>query len=205
MQVLKELFSLFFMISFFGFCYLWWKKRRARLGAGEDYRSDAQYLHFSKMKRIVGAVCIVSLLLVSALPGENREQRIDKDIAAMVKKLDEITPEKMKTDGRKVSQVTVLGQVCEYCGTESETYIETNRGNNKENKGHILISGESISDLAHSKCPKSPDGHHSLKTWYQRLYQYSSDEKKWVELHNSKIPRIDTETYKRYLLNKSEK
>ena len=205
MQVLKELFSLFFVISFFGFCYLWWKKRRARLGAGDDYRSDAQYLHFSKRKRLVGAVCIVSLLLVSALPGENREQRIDKDIAAMVKKLDETTPEKMKTDGRKVSQVTVLGQVCEYCGTESETYIETNRGNNKENKGPILISGESMSDLAKSKCTKSPNGHHSLKTWYQRLYQYSADEKKWVELHNSKVPRIDTETYKRYLLNRFEK
>lgn len=81
-----------FCDQLFGFCYLWWKKRRARLEAGEDYRSDAQYLHFSKRKRIVGAVCIVSLLLVSALPGENREQSVDKDIAAMVKKLDETTP-----------------------------------------------------------------------------------------------------------------
>ena len=205
MQVLKELFSLFFVISFFGFCYLWWKKRRARLGAGDDYRSDAQYLHFSKRKRLVGAVCIVSLLLVSALPGENREQRIDKDIAAMVKKLDETTPEKMKTDGHKYSQFTVLGEVCEYCGKESEFYHEHNRGSNKEDKGNILISGESLSDLAKSKCAKSPNGHHSLKEWYQRLYQYSSDEKKWVELHNSRVPRIDTEMYKRYLLNKFEK
>jgi hypothetical protein len=204
MQVLKELFSLFFVISFFGFCYLWWKKRRARLGAGEDYRSDAQYLHFSKIKRIVGVVCIVSLLLVSALPGENREQRIDKDIAAMVKKLDETTPEKMKTDGHKVSQFGVLGEVCEYCGKESEFYNEVNRESGKKDKGFNLISGDSMSDLAHSKCPKSPDGHHSLKTWYQRIYQYSSNEKKWVELHSSKLPRIDTETYKRYLLNKSE-
>ena len=193
------------MISFFGFCYLWWKKRRARLGAGEDYRSDTQYLHFSKRKRIVGAVCIVSLLLVSALPGENREQRIDKDIAAMVKKLDETTPEKMKTDGHKVSLFSVLGEVCEYCGKESEFYYELNRGSSKEDKRNILISGDSMSDLAKSKCAKSPNGKHSLKTWYQRLYQYSSDEKKWVELHNSKIPRIDTEMYKRYLLNKSEK
>lgn len=202
MQVLKELFSLFFVISFFGFCYLWWKKRRARLGAGDDYRSDAQYLHFSKRKRIVGAVCIVSLLLVSALPGENREQRIDKDIAAMVKKLDETTPEKMKTDGHKYSQFTVLGEVCEHCGKESEFYHVINSGDSKENK---LISGESISDLAKSKCAKSPNGKHSLKEWYQRLYQYSSDEKKWVELHNSRVPRIDTEMYKRYLLNKFEK
>ena len=205
MQVLKELFSLFFVISFFGFCYLWWKKRRARLGAGEDYRSDAQYLHFSKRKRIVGAVCIVSLLLVSALPGENREQRIDKDIAAMVKKLDETTPEKRKTDGRKVSMFGVYGYICEYCGKENETYNEINRGDSKEYKGHILISGESIDDLAKSKCAKSPNGKHSLKKWYQRLYHYPSDEKKWVELHTSKIPRIDTETYKRYLLNKFEK
>ena len=205
MQVLKELVSLFFVISFFGFCYLWWKKRRARLGAGEDYRSDAQYLHFSKRKRIVGAVCIVSLLFVSALPGENREQRLDKDIAAMVKKLDETTPEKMKIDGRKVSMFAVLGEVCEYCGKESEFYHEHNRGSNKEDKGNILISGESLSDLAKSKCAKRPNGHHSLKEWYQRLYQYSSDEKKWVELHNSRVPRIDTEMYKRYLLNKFEK
>ena len=153
----------------------------------------------------MSAVCIVSLLLVSALPGENREQRIDKDIAAMVKKLDETTPEKMKTDGHKVSQFTVLGEVCEYCGKESEFYREVNRGSNKEDKGNILISGESLSDRVKSKCAKSPNGKHSLKTWYQRLYQYSSNEKKWVELHNSKVPRIDTEMYKRYLLNKFEK
>ena len=203
MQVLKELVSLFFVISFFGFCYLWWKKRRARLGAGEDYRSDTQYLHFSKRKRIVGAVCIVSLLLVSALPGENREQRIDKDIAAMVKKLDETTPENMKKDGHKYNKFGVFGQICEYCGAESEFYAADRRS--KENEGFILISGDSMSDLAESKCTKSPNGHHSLKKWYQRLYQYSSDEKKWVELHNSKVPRIDTETYKRYLLNKFEK
>ena len=191
------------MISFFGFCYLWWKKRRARLGAGEDYRSDTQYLHFSKRKRIVSAVCIVSLLLVSALPGENREQRIDKDIAAMVKKLDETTPENMKKDGHKYNKFGVFGQICEYCGAESEFYAADRRS--KENEGFILISGDSMSDLAESKCTKSPNGHHSLKKWYQRLYQYSSDEKKWVELHNSKVPRIDTETYKRYLLNKFEK
>ena len=203
MQVLKELFSLFFVISLFGFCYLWWKKRRARLEAGEDYRSDTQYLHFSKRKRIVGAVCIVSLLLVSALPGENREQRIDKDIAAMVKKLDETTPENMKKDGHKYNKFGVFGQICEYCGAESEFYAADRRS--KENEGFILISGDSMSDLAESKCTKSPNGHHSLKKWYQRLYQYSSDEKKWVELHNSKVPRIDTETYKRYLLNKFEK
>ena len=203
MQVLKELFSLFFVISLFGFCYLWWKKRRARLEAGEDYRSDTQYLHFSKRKRIVGAVCIVSLLLVSALPGENREQRIDKDIAAMVKKLDETTPENMKKDGHKYNKFGVFGQICEYCGAESEFYAADRRS--KENEGFILISGDSMSDLAESKCTKSPNGHHSLKKWYQRLYQYSSDEKKWVELHNSKVPRIDTETYKRYLLNRFEK
>lgn len=146
MQVLKELFSLFFVISFFGFCYLWWKKRRARLGAGEEYRSDAQYLHFSRIKRIVGVVCIVSLLLVSALPNENREQRIDKDIAAMVKKLDETTPEKMKTDEHKVSQFGVLGEVCEYCGKESEFYNEVNRRSGEEDKGFKLISGDSVSE-----------------------------------------------------------
>ena len=202
MQVLKELVSLFFMISFFGFCYLWWKKRCARLGAGEDYRSDAQYLHFSKRKRLVGAVCIVSLLLASALPGENREQRIDKDIAAMVKKLDETTPENIKIDGRKVSKFGVYGQICEYCGAESETYREIN----KEGKGqHILISGESISDLEKSKCAKSPNRHHRLKVWYLRRYQYSSDEKKWGELHNGNVPTRDTEMYKRYLLNRFEK
>lgn len=203
MQVLKELFSLFFVISFFGFCYLWWKKRRARLGAGDDYRSDAQYLHFSKRKRIVGAVCIVSLLLVSALPGENREQRIDKDVVAMVKKLDETTPEKMKKDGHKYNKFGVFGNICEYCGAESEFYAADNRSGKGE--GFILISGNSMSDLIKSKCTKSPNGHHLLKKWYQRLYQYSSDEKKWVELHNSKVPLIDTETYKRYLLNKFEK
>ena len=205
MQVLKELFSLFFVISFFGFCYLWWKKRRARLGAGDDYRSDTQYLHFSKRKRLVCAVCIVSLLLVSALPSENREQRIDKDIAAMVKKLDETTPENMKKDGHKFNKFGVYGQICEYCGAESEFYAADNRRSSKEDEAFILISGDSMSDLAKSKCTKSPNGHHSLKKWYQRLYQYSSDEKKWVELHNSKVPRIDTEMYKRYLLNKFEK
>ncbi len=50
-------------MSAVAFIVFWWKKRKARLAAGEDYQNDADYQAKSKTKRIIGAVCALSFVL----------------------------------------------------------------------------------------------------------------------------------------------
>lgn len=205
MAFLKLLALLVYLVSFFAFFYFWWKKRRARLEAGENYASNDQYLRVSKKRRIVGFVCIISLLFLIVLPGESKEDReaylterrqnIDRDIEALVKKLDETTPETLNLKGREIgSSLIVTGMICEYCGGESITYFH--------DKKAVAIRGDTLQDFAKTKCPKSKDGKHSGELWYNRAYGYIPSEKKWSEIHGENSPKVDTATYKRCLLNK---
>lgn len=61
---MAALFGLLFVVTLIAFPILWWKKRKARLSEGKE--SDA-YKKFSSIKRVTGIVCIVSLVLASAL------------------------------------------------------------------------------------------------------------------------------------------
>ncbi len=56
------LFLLFFPLAV-AFVILWWKKRKARINAGENYKNDAQYIYISKLKRLIGIACIGAITL----------------------------------------------------------------------------------------------------------------------------------------------
>lgn len=60
---MSTFFILVHLITLFAFIVFWWKKRKARLAAGENYKADPQYKHISKIKRIVGVVCVLSAFL----------------------------------------------------------------------------------------------------------------------------------------------
>ena len=65
----------FFLVHFvtlIAFIVFWWKKRKARIAAGENYKEDSQYRHISKIKRIIGVVCVLSIIL-SGLTGDPEE------------------------------------------------------------------------------------------------------------------------------------
>ena len=54
----------------------WWKKRKARLAAGENYQTDENYQRISFRKKIIGLVCIVSFVGMAAnVPEMTPEER----------------------------------------------------------------------------------------------------------------------------------
>ncbi len=66
---MSVLFFLVWLVSLVAFIVFWRKKANARKAAGESYESDENYLSVSKTKKIIGAVCAASFILMIALSG----------------------------------------------------------------------------------------------------------------------------------------
>ena len=65
-------------ITAIAFIIYWWKKRKARLSAGENYRNDSDYKRISLQKRIIGIVCVVSTVLIAfTVPEMTPEERAE--------------------------------------------------------------------------------------------------------------------------------
>lgn len=80
----------FFLVHFvtlIAFIVFWWKKRKARIAAGENYKEDSQYRHISKIKRIIGVVCVLSIILsgFTANPEEVAQRQAQKQAEQQAK------------------------------------------------------------------------------------------------------------------------
>lgn len=51
-----------FFVALFMFVKYWWKKRKARLAAGEDYQNDKTYKDISARKSFIGLMCFLSFM-----------------------------------------------------------------------------------------------------------------------------------------------
>lgn len=51
-----------FIVTAVAFVVYWWKKRKARIAAGEDYQNDESYQSISLRKKIIGLVCVISFI-----------------------------------------------------------------------------------------------------------------------------------------------
>ena len=86
-DVIKNLFVGVCAVTFFMFLYYWRKKSSARKAAGENYLQDEKYLHISKIKKIVGYVCLVAFVLGGVIPNSEAEkQRTAERVAAYKQK-----------------------------------------------------------------------------------------------------------------------
>lgn len=72
---IKNLFNLVFVATLLAFVYYWRKKASARKAAGDNYQTDESYLRISEIKRMIGGVCIVSLILGMAIPNSPAEEQ----------------------------------------------------------------------------------------------------------------------------------
>ena len=68
-------FILVWLVTLIAFIVYWWKKRKARIAAGEGYKDDPTYQQVSKVKRIIGAVCILSFIIAGATGGQTPEEK----------------------------------------------------------------------------------------------------------------------------------
>ncbi len=67
------LLGMVWLITLIWFIVLYKKKKNARLAAGENYQNDETYQAISKKKRIVGIVCIASLVINFATGPSNND------------------------------------------------------------------------------------------------------------------------------------
>lgn len=74
--MIAAMFFITFWVSIIVFLMYWWKKRKARLSAGEYYLNDEIYKKMSWRKKIVGFICVVSFFgFFVALPEMTPEER----------------------------------------------------------------------------------------------------------------------------------
>lgn len=60
-------FTVIWLVTIPAFIIYWWKKRKARIAAGENYRDNEIYQEISRKKRIIGGICTLSFLSVLIL------------------------------------------------------------------------------------------------------------------------------------------
>ena len=92
---------LVFWISVIAFVVYWWKKRRARIFAGEHYLADENYKKMNFRKKIAGFICIVSVVgFFSTLPEMTPEERA----AYQAKREQEKIEEKRIADEKRIAE-----------------------------------------------------------------------------------------------------
>lgn len=95
---------LVFWISVIAFVVYWWKKRRARIFAGEHYLADENYRKMNFRKKIAGFICIVSVVsFFSTLPEMTPEERAAYQAKREQEKIEEkrIAEEKAQKDAEE--------------------------------------------------------------------------------------------------------
>lgn len=100
-----------FFVTLIAFIVYWRKKANARKNAGDNYKDDPVYQKISKTKRIIGAVCIVSLLLSFGMSGNSSSTKSDSTKSAQVtekaeKSPEEIAADKAKQEAKKQEEMT---------------------------------------------------------------------------------------------------
>ena len=79
------------LVSFIAFIVYWRKKVNAKKSAGENYLDDENYKNVSKIKKIIGAVCIASFVILCAIPGEKNSAVVNNNPS-----------EKVQNDGKSL-------------------------------------------------------------------------------------------------------
>lgn len=107
-------FAFVWFVTIIAFVAYYFKKRSARKAAGEGYRQDENYQQVSKVKRIIGVVCVLAFVLAgvtgehddgSSSASQTAEQGVDKPAK---KSAEQIAQEK-KAASDEVRQI--LGQI----------------------------------------------------------------------------------------------
>ena len=93
--MIHSLCTLTFFVTLILFVVYWWKKRKARLAAGEDYKNDEQYKKISGHKSLIGLICILSFILAPVTaPQMTPEERAAYEAEQAQKKAQEEAEQK---------------------------------------------------------------------------------------------------------------
>lgn len=96
------LLGMVWLVTLIWFIALYRQKKAARLAAGENYKNDEAYMAISKKKRIVGIVCIASLLINFAIGPTNKDKAKDEKVATQTTQTAQ--PEEKKEEPKPVEK-----------------------------------------------------------------------------------------------------
>lgn len=134
MDFLKNLFIMVWFISLIAFIVYWRKKANARKAAGENYSNDENYNAVSKMKRLIGIVCLVSFVIGAAIPEspeakaerEAREQqhKIEQAAKSEQKAAEKAEKEAQKAEEKAAKEAAKQAKDQEKAAAEANKYVE---------------------------------------------------------------------------------
>ena len=163
--------SFLWVVSMAAFVFLWWKKRKSRLAAGENYQSDEKYTHISKLKRKVGISCIVLYLMTMFFqPDAPSNNQINKGVQSdaantsspnaqpgvMIVKSSFTPPD---SECKKHKNATLIVHRCGFCNMDVTVFAYDDYPYPPEK-------------YANAQCPKATDGvnhlfsPHRMKVWF---------------------------------------
>lgn len=137
-------------ITIVAFIIYWWKKRNARINAGEDYTNDPEYKKISLHKRIIGAVSVASVILMFAtIPEQTPEEKAQYAAKMEAKKQAEqeeaakkSNNEKILSENKKIDKQITIESLKNFSNEELEKqvidYINSNPNEIEEITNYIL-------------------------------------------------------------------
>jgi len=167
-DMLKNLFLSVWVVTFFMFLYYWRKKVSVRRDAGENYQDNEHYLHISKIKRIIGAICIVAFILGSVTP-DSPDEQIKKAETKAKYEQKEMEKQKDLDDVRAIFEAE-YGQVdLHNLGGKTETKIDKIYFKGKK----IYVDAVTVLKSNNPKGYRSEDMHD--------IYVYEKKNGQWVQ------------------------
>lgn len=122
--------SFVFLITLIAFVVFWWKKRKARIAAGADYMTDQNYQKISKLKRIIGVVCIVSLVIgLATQPERTPEEKAKLAQQQQTRELKNKEDEVRNAFDKEVQRIRREGNVTDFkfIGVDSIEFVESDK------------------------------------------------------------------------------
>ena len=173
-DVVKNLFGLVFCVALVTFLYYWRKQSSARKDAGGDYSNDERYLHFGKLKKIAGGICLVGLIAATVIPDSPEEaqkkaethakyeaQRERERAEEQAKKEAQREREKAEEQAKKEVEMKAE-QSKQETSKPSQNVTATQKEYSKWQCGYCtnIVIVEGNDPPLKSGCPKSNSGNH---------------------------------------------
>ena len=153
LEFLKDAFIMIWFISLVAFIIYWRKKVSAKKSAGENYKDDENYQQISKVKRMIGIVCLASFVIGAAIPlspetkaeraAQEQQKKIEQAAKAEQKAADKAAKEAEKqAKAQKEAEEKAAAEANKYAEADINVLIDEAQNNaakaNKNYKGKFV-------------------------------------------------------------------
>ena len=144
------------LISLVAFIIYWRKKAGARKSAGENYKDDENYQQISRVKRMIGIVCLASFVIGAAIP-VSPETKAERAAQEQQKKIEQAAKDEQKAaeklaKAQKEAEEKAAAEANKYAEADINVLIDDAQNNaakaNKDYKGkYVKIVGGTLDHI----------------------------------------------------------